>query len=434
MRIIIIGLVGLVGLVSSTPSLYTPGPVASNAYLGSALATAGDIVVCQDTLDARACNTIHAQGTCATLPTSVSHKVRNIYQAKGSVCKYFDKDCSAHEPVVSINSNDRSLWLNLAPGIGDRIGLVLCRNDWPKADSPGGNRGDPFCYWEGTKNKYICKEYPGCHLNHDKSEYICPGITSPDPQASNDTIVAQNPGCHFNVKNEYVCAKETSANDSDDSQHDPTSVRLCNKQDCLNVDAKTSPVLPNQYFHQTQYLIQHKGSVCWFYEKDCSVTESPIFGQVARDSDLKLYGPAVALFGAIRCESLTRERRHRQRSVMESRRVTSAPEPLAITATPSDASASSVSPPGNPTTIKFCNVQGSGSACVWLPAPDKCTLFPEDWVLKALTVHQEKGSICKYYLDDCNGLVMHEFATRDTGFTFGGPGLIAWGAVSCSVL
>lgn len=97
----------------------------------SALSTPGDIIVCQNTLGNGSCETVHAQNQCVSLGNELSHKVRTIYQASGSVCRYFESDCSARHPVVSVNSSQKPSFVQLDEQIGHKLGLALCKNNWP---------------------------------------------------------------------------------------------------------------------------------------------------------------------------------------------------------------------------------------------------------------------------------------------------------------
>ncbi|KAH9864510.1 hypothetical protein J1614_010444 [Plenodomus biglobosus] len=379
---ITIGLVGLVGLVSTLPTLYNPKPTPSNTYLTSALAIAGDSIVCQGTLDSGSCETINAQGTCITLGNNAFHKARNIYQAKGSVCKYFEKDCSAPQAVVSINSNERNLWLDLTPEIGDRIGLVLCRNDWPQAqhaeveiEEEEEKKEFSPCHFDNGKGVYVCKDkaavvkgraaepeaalitrqfphcpfnrkngvydckgqdvappshdtvakgFPPCYFNTEKGRYICDHETHPEPDKP--IIAGQSPHCHVGgEKGENICVKATPAAHKDEPQLPATSVRLCNDhQGCINEDAKTCLILPGQYFHGTQVFRQKKGSSCRYYHQDCSAPNTFLWEQVTREADVMLSGPAVARFGAVKCELLQAHepvRRLRRSSLIKARAI-----------------------------------------------------------------------------------------------------------------
>ncbi|KAF1848420.1 uncharacterized protein K460DRAFT_353399 [Cucurbitaria berberidis CBS 394.84] len=138
----LVGLVGLVGLASlafaaPAPPDSVPRNTVDNANI-SALAAAGDTVVCQNTLDNGPCELHHAQNRCVTLGPGLSHKVQTIYQAAGSVCKYFESDCSARYPVVSVNSRSKPIFLQLGKNVGGKIGLVLCKDSWSSAEINGG--------------------------------------------------------------------------------------------------------------------------------------------------------------------------------------------------------------------------------------------------------------------------------------------------------
>ncbi|KAF2845394.1 hypothetical protein T440DRAFT_511578 [Plenodomus tracheiphilus IPT5] len=425
-----IGLVSLAGLVSTFPTLNTPKIFPPDAVLASALGAAGDTSVCEGTLDSGPCETVHAQGACITLGTAALYKVRNIYQGKGSVCKYFDKDGSAPKPVVIINSNKQNLWLNLDPEVGDRIGLVLCRDDWPKAQEVEARKekgGFPICHWDQKKGEYVCdgetadvdvdvdgkagftvrgftschfdvkkgeyvcdettatadarkiaiskrqfpacywdvrqgqyvceedaatqadtgiiaRQFPSCHFDADLGKYVCDGTTAPTP--GNSVSARQLPSCPFDVKKgecacnsktaspprstittlqpphchfadktgESICIQQQPSTPDTTTIHllGPTTIQLCkDANNCATIEAKTCQVFPAPWLHASTYLVQKKGGLCWFYDEDCSVPGAVLWGQVAREYSLILNGPAVARWGAVRCEPLTHERRAR---------------------------------------------------------------------------------------------------------------------------
>ncbi|CAO2654295.1 Nn.00g110280.m01.CDS01 [Neocucurbitaria sp. VM-36] len=118
---------------SATPATVTVNeePIPVDLADISALAAPGDTIICRSTLNDGSCEVVHAQDRCVTIGNEVSHKVRSIYQAAGSVCKYFESDCSARYSVVSANSRSKPLFVQLDENVGRRIGLVLCRNNWP---------------------------------------------------------------------------------------------------------------------------------------------------------------------------------------------------------------------------------------------------------------------------------------------------------------
>ncbi|KAH7390685.1 hypothetical protein BKA66DRAFT_42204 [Pyrenochaeta sp. MPI-SDFR-AT-0127] len=110
------------------------GPDAVNIANISAVAAPGDTVICENTLDNGHCELLHAQDRCVTLGQKLSHKVRTIHQAAGSVCKYFESDCFAPHPVISVNSRNKPVSVTLEKDVGTKIGLVLCGNDWTTAE------------------------------------------------------------------------------------------------------------------------------------------------------------------------------------------------------------------------------------------------------------------------------------------------------------
>lgn len=147
---LLFGVAGLTSLTVAAPALSgaasfdtksatNGGPDPVDLSTTSTLAGLGDTVVCQNTLDNGNCEVIHAQDRCAILGPELSHKVQTIYQAPGSICKYFKSDCSTDHLIISVNSRNKPATVQLEKDVGENIGLVRCQKDWPTAELSSGS-------------------------------------------------------------------------------------------------------------------------------------------------------------------------------------------------------------------------------------------------------------------------------------------------------
>ncbi|KAI8939072.1 hypothetical protein NX059_004911 [Plenodomus lindquistii] len=425
----VIGLLGFVGLGIALPTISTPKTLAPDAVFSSALTAAGDTIVCQGTLDSGPCETIHAQGTCVTLGNNALHKVRNIYQAKGSICKYFDNDCSALEPVVSINSHKQNLWLDLDAEVGDRIGLVLCRNDWPMAlQSEEGldKRGLPLCQWDVNKGEYDCdgqmvdvqvdraarvvvKGFPSCHLDIVKGEYVCEGQAPAPPYPS--LAARQFTSCHIDLeKGEYVCDGEAPAPPSPSitARQFPDCQLDIEKGEYICEGQAPAPPYPSCTFDVTKGEYICDGQALTPRDSRITARQSP---------------PSGCKFDARKGEYICDK-------------ATSATLPAGvrlITSTPIASTANNTDLANDePSKIKVCNEQNGGHACVSFSARANCVDFPETFAHAALTINQEKGLLC-FYHGSCKSEALYKATSQDSEIGLSGPGVLALGAVWCAL-
>lgn len=97
----------------------------------------GETIVCENTLENGRCETLSVNSACVPIPAGLAHNFHTIYQAGGSVCKYYDSTCDATTPVLSLNSKKQNTFLQVPQDVASRIGVVKCQSIWTEdgADS-----------------------------------------------------------------------------------------------------------------------------------------------------------------------------------------------------------------------------------------------------------------------------------------------------------
>jgi hypothetical protein len=90
----------------------------------------GETTVCRSNMDIGPCETLSANSACVPFGDELRHNIRNVYQAYGSICKYYDGSCDAPTPVMSLNSHNHAVHVPLDKATGDRISAVRCQDQW----------------------------------------------------------------------------------------------------------------------------------------------------------------------------------------------------------------------------------------------------------------------------------------------------------------
>lgn len=96
----------------------------------------GETTVCRSTMNIGPCVTLSANNACVYFGYELRHNIRNVYQAYGSICNYYDDDnCNVPTPVMTVNTHKQALHVQLDRQTGDRLAYVKCQDYWSAADT-----------------------------------------------------------------------------------------------------------------------------------------------------------------------------------------------------------------------------------------------------------------------------------------------------------
>lgn len=98
----------------------------------------GETVICEKTWGDGRCDTLSVNNACVNIPEGLAHRVGSVYQAQGSICKYFDGPCPVSSPTIALNSHRHPVGMILSQSLGSKIGYLMCRDQWTAGrDDPG---------------------------------------------------------------------------------------------------------------------------------------------------------------------------------------------------------------------------------------------------------------------------------------------------------
>ncbi|KAL5120894.1 hypothetical protein ACEQ8H_001081 [Pleosporales sp. CAS-2024a] len=95
----------------------------------------GETIVCRSTIDIGQCETISANHACIHFRSDLRHNIRSVYQAYGSACNYYPDSCDPHTAVMRVDTHQQAINVTLDKSTGDRIGSVLCKDQWRAEDT-----------------------------------------------------------------------------------------------------------------------------------------------------------------------------------------------------------------------------------------------------------------------------------------------------------
>lgn len=96
----------------------------------------GDALVCSPDTLTGPCHKVPASGTCTDLPANVDHKVRTIYQNRGSYCEFFKSD-DCRGRLGWSDSAKQSMRITVPDAFGNVMGSVNCKLLPSVAESAG---------------------------------------------------------------------------------------------------------------------------------------------------------------------------------------------------------------------------------------------------------------------------------------------------------
>lgn len=99
----------------------------------------GETTICRSTIDIGPCETLSASSACVPFGDELRHNIRNVYQAAGSICRYFDGTCDVATPVMEVNSHNGPIHVSPDKQTGDRIDRVRCQDQWRTAVAEEGS-------------------------------------------------------------------------------------------------------------------------------------------------------------------------------------------------------------------------------------------------------------------------------------------------------
>jgi hypothetical protein len=83
----------------------------------------GETTICMSTIDIGPCETLSANNACVAFDDELHHNIRNIYQADGSIFRYYDGACDEDSGVVEVNSYGCPVHMPCDKQTGDRSDL-----------------------------------------------------------------------------------------------------------------------------------------------------------------------------------------------------------------------------------------------------------------------------------------------------------------------
>jgi hypothetical protein len=99
----------------------------------------GETTICRSTIDIGPCETLSANSACVAFGDELRHNIRNVYQAAGSICRYYDGACDEDSGVVEVNSYGGPVHMPCDKETGDRIDRVRCQPQWLAAAGQDGS-------------------------------------------------------------------------------------------------------------------------------------------------------------------------------------------------------------------------------------------------------------------------------------------------------
>jgi hypothetical protein len=90
----------------------------------------GETTICRSTIDIGPCETLSANNAYVVFGDELRHNIRNVYQAAGSICRYYDSACDEDSGVVEVNSYGGPVHMPCDKQTGDRIDRVRCQPQW----------------------------------------------------------------------------------------------------------------------------------------------------------------------------------------------------------------------------------------------------------------------------------------------------------------
>jgi hypothetical protein len=266
--------------VANTPQANTASTKRDGHTHLSAITGPGETIVCENTLESGRCETLSANSACVPIPAGLAHNIRSIYQAAGSICKYYDGTCDVSTPVLSLNSHREPKFLPLDRSVGDRISLVKCQDQWLVAEIENGSasvkaradaKASESLQFNNEDNHVRTEGRSVRNVKQDTAE-SCGATPCDDPRYI-------KPDYSTSSGNLYFCGGHGFGSDPSANCH-RSCVGPNAQNNCWAMDVSEVALV--------DYVFQFKGTICKYFQKDCSDTW-PVLIIDSRSRDIPPY-------------------------------------------------------------------------------------------------------------------------------------------------